>query len=82
MNNNSEAILKAAIMDSIRKYMDETIEEQKMPAPISNLQIQAYLDSLKDRIARRYEGSPLDQDYAYGMEIVYFDLIDLIEGKK
>ena len=62
--------------------MAETIEEQKTSAPISNLQLKAYLDSLKDRIARRYEGSPLDQDYAYGMEIVYFDLIDLIEGKK
>ena len=27
-------------------------------------------------------GSQKDQDIAYGMEIVYFDLIDLIEGKK
>ena len=68
----------------VKQLMDfvtaNKVEISEAPAP--NLQIQAYLDSLKDRIARRYEGSPLDQDYAYGMEIVYFDLIDLIEGKK
>ena len=68
----------------VKQLMDfalaNKVEISEAPAP--NLQIRAYLDSLKDRIARRYEGSPLDQDYAYGMEIVYFDLIDLIEGKK
>ena len=51
-------------------------------APISNLQIRAYLERLKDRIARRYQGSPSDGDVAYGMEIVYFDLVNSIEGKE
>ena len=51
-------------------------------APAPNLQIRAFLDSLKDRIVKRYMGSPSDRDIGYGMEIVYFDLIDLIEGKK
>lgn len=45
-------------------------------------QLRTFLDRLKDRIARRYRGGQKDQDIAYGMEIVYFDIIDLIEGKK
>ena len=68
----------------VKQLMDfvtaNKVEISEAPAP--NLQIRDYLERLKDRIARRYEGSPLDQDYAYGMEIVYFDLIDLIGGKK
>ena len=43
-------------------------------------QIKEFLNELNDRIARRYRGGQKDQDIAYGMEIVYFDLIDLIEG--
>jgi hypothetical protein len=45
-------------------------------------QLRTFLGSLKDRIARRYQGSLQDKDVAYGMEIVYFDLVNLIEGKK
>ena len=45
-------------------------------------QLRTFLDKLKDRIARRYYGSTKDQHIAYGMEMVYFDIIDLIEGKK
>jgi hypothetical protein len=30
------------------------------------------------RVARRYQGSQEDRDVAYGMEIVYFDLINLL----
>ena len=45
-------------------------------------QLRTFLGSLKDRIARRYQGSLQDKDVAYGMEIVYFDLVILIEGKK
>jgi len=45
-------------------------------------QLRTFLDKLKDRIARRYHGNAKDQDIAFGMEIVYFDIIDLIEGKK
>ena len=43
-------------------------------------QLRKFLDSLKDRIAKRYHGSSRDRDVGYGMEIVYVDLIDLIEG--
>ena len=45
-------------------------------------QLREFLNELNDRIVRRYQGSDKDQDIAYGMEIVYVDLIDLIEGKK
>jgi len=45
-------------------------------------QLREFLNELNDRIVRRYQGSNKDQDIAYGMEIVYVDLIDLIEGKK
>ena len=51
-------------------------------ASISNLQIKAYLERLMGRVARRYQGSQEDRDVAYGMEIVYFDLIDLLNGKE
>jgi predicted HTH domain antitoxin len=44
--------------------------------------LREFLNELNDRIVRRYQGSDKDQDIAYGMEIVYVDLIDLIEGKK
>ena len=68
----------------VKQLMDfvtaNKVEISEAPAP--NLQIRAYLDSLKDRIARRYQGSQKDQDIGQGMEIVYFDLIDLIGGKK
>jgi hypothetical protein len=45
-------------------------------------QLREFLNELNDRIVRRYQGSDKDQDIAYGMEIVYVDLLDLIEGKK
>ena len=45
-------------------------------------QLREFLDSLRDRIARRYRGSVKDHHIALGMEIVFVDLIDLIEGKK
>lgn len=34
------------------------------------------IQGLKERIATRYRGSDKDRDIAYGMEIVYFDIID------
>jgi len=67
------------LMDFVTANKVEISEE---PAPISNLQIRDYLERLKERVAKRYIGSPVDQDIAYGMEIVYFDLVNLIEGKK
>jgi hypothetical protein len=34
------------------------------------------INHLKERIALRYQGSEKDHDIAYGMEIVYFDIVD------
>ena len=68
----------------VKQLMDfvtaNKVEISETPAP--NLQIRAYLERLKERVAKRYRGDSKDIDIGYGMEIVYFDLIDLIEGKK
>ena len=61
--------------DDTQGYVSEFVLK---PLP----QLRQFLDKLKDRIARRYHGNARDQDIAFGMEIVYFDIIDLIEGKK
>ena len=70
----------------VKQLMDfalaNKVETSETATPISNLQIKAYLERLMGRVARRYQGSPKDVDIGQGMEIVYFDLIDLIEGKK
>jgi hypothetical protein len=58
------------------------VEISETPAPISNLQIRDYLERLKERIVKRYVGSPSDRDIGYGMEIVYFDLLDLLNGRE
>jgi hypothetical protein len=42
----------------------------------AELIIKEALGDLKERIALRYQGSEKDRDIAYGMEIVYFDIVD------
>jgi hypothetical protein len=59
-----------------------TANKAETAASISNLQIKAYLERLMGRVARRYQGSQEDRDVAYGMEIVYFDLINLLNGEE
>ena len=70
----------------VKQLMDfalaNKVETSEPVAPISNLLLKAYLERLKERVAKRYIGSPVDQDIAYGMEIVYFDLLNMLEGKK
>ena len=70
----------------VKQLMDfalaNKVETPELVASISNLQIKAYLERLMGRVARRYQGSQEDRDVAYGMEIVYFDLIDLLNGKE
>jgi hypothetical protein len=66
----------------VKQLMDFAMANKvETTAPINNLQIRAYLERLKERVVKRYMGSPSDRDIGYGMEIVYFDLIDLIGGK-
>jgi hypothetical protein len=63
-------------------YEFATANKVETVASISNLQIKAYLERLMGRVARRYQGSQEDRDVAYGMEIVYFDLINLLNGEE
>ena len=42
----------------------------------AELIIKEALGDLKERIALRYQGSEKDRDISYGMEIVYFDIVD------
>jgi predicted HTH domain antitoxin len=65
-----------------RAAQDEDDDTQVYVSEFALPQLRTFLDKLKDRIVKRYQGSDKDQDIAYGMEIVYVDLIDLIEGKK
>ena len=67
------------------KRQAQTVEDDDTQGYLSESplpQLKEFLNELSDRISRRYRGSRKDQDIAYGMEIVYVDLIDLIEGKK
>ena len=70
----------------VKQLMDfalaNKVETPELVASISNLQIKAYLERLMGRVARRYQGSQEDRDVAYGMEIVYFDLINLLNGEE
>ncbi len=61
---------------------DDDDDTQVYASEFALPQLRQFLDKLKDRIARRYNGNAKDQNIAFGMEVVYFDLIDLIEGKK
>ena len=63
-------------------YEFATANTVETASTISNLQIKAYLERLMGRVARRYQGSQEDRDVAYGMEIVYFDLINLLNGEE
>jgi hypothetical protein len=80
-----QAAFQRKVDDAIRiafeaKWDDD--DTQGYASEFALPQLRQFLDRLKDRIARRYQGSLQDKDVAYGMEIVYFELIDLIEGKK
>jgi hypothetical protein len=42
----------------------------------AELIIKESLGDLKERIALRYQGSDKDRDIGYGMEIVYYEIVD------
>jgi hypothetical protein len=42
----------------------------------AELIIRECLGDLKERIALRYQGSDRDRDIGYGMEIVYWEIVD------
>ena len=80
--NNEEDEFKRIEREAKRRAKDDDDDTQGYASEFALPQLRTFLDSLKERIVKRYVGSPSDRDIGYGMEIVYFDLIDLIEGKK
>jgi hypothetical protein len=80
--NNEEDEFRRIEREALRRAKDDDDDTQGYVSEFALPQLRTFLGSLKDRIARRYQGSLQDKDVAYGMEIVYFDLVNLIEGKK
>ena len=83
--NTEEDEFRRIEREALRLWAAQTDDDDDTQGYVSEFalpQLRQFLDKLKDRIARRYNGNAKDQNIAFGMEIVYFDLIDLIEGKK
>ncbi len=80
--NTEEDEFRRIEREALRRAQDDDDDTQGYASEFALPQLRQFLDKLKDRIARRYHGNAKDQDIGYGMEIVYVDLIDLIEGKK
>ena len=80
--NTEEDEFKRIEREALRRVRDDDDDTQGYVSEFALPQLRTFLDKLKDRIARRYNGNAKDQNIAAGMEIVYFDIIDLIEGKK
>ena len=77
--NSEEDEFKRIEAEAKRRAAQDDDDTQGYVSEFALPQIKEFLNELNDRIARRYRGGQKDQDIAYGMEIVYFDLIDLIE---
>lgn len=80
--NSEEDEFRRIEREALRRAAQDDDDTQGYVSEFALPQLREFLNELNDRIARRYRGGQKDQDIAYGMEIVYFDLIDLIEGKK
>ena len=82
MNSEEDEFKRIEAEAKRRAQAAEDDDTQGYVSEFALPQLREFLNELNDRIARRYRGGQKDQDIAYGMEIVYVDLIDLIEGKK
>ena len=80
--NTEEDEFRRIEAEAKRRVQDDDDDTQGYVSEFALPQLRTFLDSLKDRIAKRYQGSSRDRDVGYGMEIVYFDLIDLIKETK
>jgi len=82
--NSEEDEFRRIEREALRLWAAQTDDDdtQGYASEFALPQLREFLNELNDRIVRRYQGGAKDQDIAYGMEIVYVDLIDLIEGKK
>lgn len=81
MNTEEDEFKRIEAEAKRRAARDEDDDTQGYVSEFALPQLREFLNELNDRIVRRYRGGAKDQDIAYGMEIVYFDIIDLIEGR-
>ncbi len=65
-----------AWIDQQEDYADATEFGDLLDKKFAELIIKECLSDLKERIALRYQGSEKDRDIGYGMEIVYYDIVD------
>ncbi len=83
----NERIKELAVQAEIRfkkLYIPDTTYVHESPAEVTKERLQKFaelivkecLGDLKERIALRYQGDQKDRDIAYGMEIVYLDIVD------
>ena len=59
---------------SLRQPLIDGLED--LFQEFAELIVKECLGDFKNRIATRYQGSDKDRDIAYGMEIVYMDIVD------
>ena len=57
------------------EYVDDEVESQ-YELKFAELIVKGCLGDHKERIATRYQGSDYDRAVAYGMEIVYMDIVE------
>jgi hypothetical protein len=57
-------------------YDSQYSSDDFSPEEFAELIVKECIQGLKERIATRYQGSEKDRDIAYGMEIVYLDIVD------
>jgi hypothetical protein len=57
-------------------YVQEITTKEFSREKFAELIIKECLGDLKERIALRYQGSVTARDIGYGMEIVYWDIVD------
>jgi len=62
--------------ESINKQISANAELNAFAEKFAELIIKECLGDLKERIALRYQGSVTARDIGYGMEIVYWDIVD------
>ena len=78
--NTVIADLMEQAFDRCKKYDDEDntglVKTTEAFAIFAELIVLECLSDLKDRIALRYQGSDRDRDIGYGMEIVYWEIVD------
>ena len=65
------------IKELAKQCWEERLDGQHFDSEqFAELIVRECLGDFKERITRRYQGSDYDRAVAYGMEIVYLDIVD------